>query len=467
MPPLDLLKAEQSRRARNKLSRMFPAEGSLRRELYVPHMEFLRAGAKYPERAFIAGNRTGKTETGAYEMAVHLTGRYPDWWEGKRFTRPIEAWAGGVNNLTTRDVIQDKLLGQAGEYGTGMIPGDAIIHVAKKQGMADAVDTIWVRHASGGRSALGFKSYEQGRESWQGTAKDVIWLDEEPELDVYIEALLRTATTGGIVMLTFTPLMGMSDVVKSYLEPENDDARDVKHVTTATWEDAPHLSPEAKASLLASIPPYQRDARTKGVPQLGVGAIYPLPESDIVVPRSEIPAHWPRVYGLDVGWRYTAAAFLAIDRDTQRVYLYHEYKRAQAEPVVHAEGIKAPGAWIPGVIDPASMGSGQIDGRNLMQLYSQLGLDLTPAVNAVESGIFDVWGMLSTGKLKVFDTCPQWLSEFRKYHRDEKGRIVKADDHLLDATRYAVVSGLAIAKQPPVPGATNYQPAFHPNAWMG
>ena len=202
-------------------------------------------------------------------------------------------------------------------------------------------------------------------------------------------------------------------------------------------------------------------------PQLGVGAIYPLPESDIVVPRFEIPAHWPRVYGLDVGWRYTAAAFLAIDRDTQRVYLYHEYKRAQAEPVVHAEGIKAPGAWIPGVIDPASMGSGQIDGRNLMQLYSQLGLDLTPAVNAVESGIFDVWGMLSTGKLKVFDTCPQWLSEFRKYHRDEKGRIVKADDHLLDATRYAVVSGLAIAKQPPVPGATNYQPAFHPNAWMG
>ncbi len=460
--------AEAERRKRNKLARMFPEEGPLRRELYVPHMAFFAAGATFPERAFIAGNRTGKTEAGAYELACHLTGRYPAWWEGKRFTHPVDCWVGGVNNLTTRDVIQDKLLGAAGEHGTGMIPGDAIIHIAKKQGMADAIDTVWVRHASGGRSMLGFKSYEQGRESWQGTAKDVIWLDEEPELEVYVEALLRTATTGGIVILTFTPLMGMSDVVKSFVEPEDDSAKSVKHVTTATWDDAPHLSESAKIALLASIPPYQRDARSKGVPQLGIGAIYPLPESDIVVPRFEIPAHWPRCFGMDVGWKATAAVFLATDRDTQRTYLFHEYKRGHAEPVVHAAGIAAPGAWIPGVIDPASLGSGQIDGRNLMDLYRGLGLDLDIAINAVESGIYDVWGMLSTGRLKVFDTCAQWLSEFRKYHRDEKGKIVKADDHLLDATRYAVVSGLARAKPTPVvPPATSYSGNPHPQGWMG
>lgn len=447
---------------------MFPDLGPHRRELYVPHLGFFRAGATHPERAFIAGNRTGKTEAGAFELALHLTGAYPEWWEGKRFDAAIEAWVGGINNVTTRDVIQEKMLGKVGEYGTGMIPGDRIIHVANKQGLANAADTVYVRHVSGKRSILQFKSYEQGRESWQGTAKHVIWLDEEPELEVYIEALLRTATTGGIVMMTFTPLMGISQVVKSFLEPEDESTRDVKHVTTATWDDVPHLTTEAKAALLASIPPYQRDARTKGVPQLGVGAIYPLPESDIVIPRFEIPAHWPRVYGLDVGWRFTAAAFLAIDRETATVYLYHEYKRQQAEPVIHASGIQAPGAWIPGVIDPASMGSGQIDGRNLMQLYSELGLTLSPAVNAVESGIFEVWGLLSSGRMKVFNTCSQWISEFRKYHRDEKGRIVKADDHLLDATRYAVVSGLSVAKQPPTGDeSTNRYTHFHENGWMG
>jgi phage terminase large subunit-like protein len=446
---------------------MFPAEGPCRRELYVPHMAFLAAGATYPERAFIAGNRTGKTETGAYEVTAHLTGLYPDWWTGKRFEKPIECWAGGINNLTTRDVVQEKLLGKKDVWGTGMIPGDLILHITNKQGLSDAVDSIYVRHASGGRSVLGFKSYEQGRESWQGTEKALIWLDEEPELDVYVEALLRTATTGGIVILTFTPLLGMSDVVKSFVEPEDDSAKTVKHTTTATWDDAPHLSEQAKSALLASIPPYQRDARSKGIPQLGVGAIYPLAESDITVPRFEIPRAWPRCFGLDVGWKYTAAVWFALDRETNRVYLYHEYKRGQAEPVIHASGIKAAGAWIPGVIDPACMGSGQIDGRNLMDMYRAQGLDLEPAQNAVETGIYEVWQALSTGRLKVFDTCKQWISEFRKYHRDEKGRIVKADDHLLDATRYDWMSGLARSKTEPAPASAAPQPMNrNPNSWM-
>lgn len=435
------MEAEQARRAQNKLRGMFPDLGPLRRELYVPHVAFLDAGAAYPERCFMAANRTGKTETGAYEVALHLTGLYPPWWKGKRFDGPTDGWAGGINNLTTRDVIQEKLLGQEGERGTGMIPGGLILHVANKQGLFGAADTIYVRHASGGRSTLGLKSYEQGRESWQGTAKHFVWMDEEPPLEVYIEALLRTATTEGIVILSFTPLLGMSEVVKSFLEPESPEARLVKHTTNATWEDAPHLSAQAKAALIASIPPYQRDARTKGIPQLGVGAIYPLAESDITIPRFEIPKHWPRVFAMDVGWNFTAAVWLALDRETGTAYLYHEYKRSKAEPVIHAAAIKAPGAWIPGVIDPACMGSGQIDGRNLMQMYSELGLDLQPAMNAVESGIYQVWEAMSTGRLKIFDDAKQTLSEFRKYHRDEKGRIVKADDHLLDCLRYGIVSG--------------------------
>jgi len=460
------MEAELLRRKRNKFATLFPDTGQYRRELYTKHLEFMAAGAAFPERLFMAGNRTGKTEVAAYEVTAHLTGNYPAWWTGKRFTSHIEAWAGGIDNLCTRDVIQEKLLGKPGEWGTGMIPGDAIIHIAKRQGLADAVDTIYVLHKTGARSVLGLKSYEQGRESWQGTAKHLVWLDEEPPEDVYVEALMRTATTDGSMLLTFTPLLGLSDVVKGFIEAD-EAAKRVKFYVQATWDDVPHLTEQAKAALYASIPVYQREARSKGVPTLGIGAIYPIAESDITVPRFELPKHWPRWYGMDVGWNRTAAIWFALDRDTNRMYLYHEHYRGQAEPVVHAAAIKAPGAWIPGVIDPSCIGSNQVDGRNLLDLYQKEGLDLQTAENAVESGIFEVWQALSSGQLKVFSDLANWLSEFRKYHRDEKGRVVKSDDHLMDATRYGVVSGRARCKTEPVKKTNQPRSGSSPTGWMG
>src|ERR1022692_373787 len=427
--------------SRTKLHTMFPDEGPCRRELYPRHMEFLAAGATFRERLFMAGNRTGKTEAGAYELTCHLTGEYPPWWQGKRFAKPINAWACGTTNGTTRDIVQEKLLGPEGAQGTGMLPAGAIAKVTRKPGLPRAADTVLVKHASGGRSRVSFKSYESGRKAFEGTAQHVIWLDEESPLDIYIECLYRTATTDGVLYTTFTPLAGMSDVVKSFLEPENEEAAAVKHQTRCNWEQVPHLDADAKAQLLAPTPLAQRDARTKGIPQLGAGAIYPLAESEILVPHFNIPAHWPRSYGLDVGWNRTAVVWGALDRENGIAYLYHEYSRAQAEPAIHAAGIKAAGEWIPGVVDPACLGSSQVDGRTLMEMYGSLGLNLQPAVNAVESGIYEVWDALSTRRLKVLDSLSNWVSEFRKYHRDEKGKIVKKDDHLMDAMRYWWVSG--------------------------
>lgn len=218
-----------------------------------------------------------------------------------------------------------------------------------------------------------------------------------------------------------------------------------KFTVGATWDDVPHLTPEQKTELWGSIPPYQRDARSKGIPQLGSGAIYPVPESDIVVDPFPLPVYWPRAYGLDVGWNRTAAIWAALDRETDTAYLYSEHYRGQAEPSVHAEAIKSRGRWINGVIDPAANGRGQKDGGQLMQNYLDLGLLLSPAENGVEAGLFDVWQRLSTGRLKVFRTMQNWLSEYRLYRRDEKGAIVKKDDHAMDATRYLIVSGLHVA----------------------
>ena len=215
--------------------------------------------------------------------------------------------------------------------------------------------------------------------------------------------------------------------------------------------DAPHLSAESKAKLLAAFPPHERDARSKGTPQLGSGAIYPVPESDFVVDDIPIPDHWPRVYGLDVGWNRTAVPWGAWDRESDVVYLYSEHYRGQAEPSVHVEAIKARGDWIKGVFDPAARGRSQIDGHQLLQKYLDQGLHLDQAINSVETGIYEVWTRLSQGRLKVFRSLGNWLQEFRLYRRDERGQIVKVNDHLMDATRYLIMSGLSIAKTKPVP----------------
>ena len=222
-----------------------------------------------------------------------------------------------------------------------------------------------------------------------------------------------------------------------------------KFLVTVAWADVPHLSEQEQAEQLAAIPPYQRDARTKGIPYLGSGAIYPFDVSDITVQDFRIPDHWPRGYGMDVGWNRTAAPWGAHDREADIVYLYSEHYMGEDQPPIHASAIKSRGKWIPGMIDPAANGRSQIDGKRLLEIYRSEGLILHKADNAVEAGIFELWTRLSTGRLKVFNTMVGWLKEFRMYHRDEKGQIVKRDDHLMDATRYLIM-GLGNSKTEPV-----------------
>lgn len=449
---LQQILAIRERQQRNKISLYFPDTGEFRRELYPKHIEFFEAGAKYKERLFMAANRIGKSESGAYETTCHLTGVYPHWWKGKRFTQPIEAWACGTTSETTRDIVQAKLLGAVGSEGTGMIPGDKIVHTTpRKSGLSGSIESAWIRHSSGKDSLLGLKTYEQGRKSFEGTAKGLIWCDEEPPEDVYVEMLMRTLTTRGITMITFTPLQGMSAIVKGFLEPETKDSELYKCFIQAGWQHVPHIHEDEKKALIATTPPYQIKARTLGEPSLGSGAIYPIAEEEITVPVMDIPPHWPRAYGMDVGWNKTAVIWGAKDPATGIIYLYSEHYQGQGEPASHAMAIKSRGEWIPGVIDPASEGRSQVDGRQLLNMYEKLGLKVEPADNSVETGIKEVWQLLVSGKLKVLSHLFNFLSEFRKYHRDDKGqgKIVKRFDHLLDACRYFVMSGRDRMKAPP------------------
>ena len=208
-----------------RIELMYPDTGPLRRELYAKHLEFFAAGARYRERCAIAANRIGKTEgMGGYETALHLTGRYPSWWQGRRFDKPTRGWAAGKTNETTRDIVQNKLFGDVvhsttpkSMSGTGLVWGECLGACTWKAGVADLLDTILVRHVSGGWSKLGLKSYQQGRGAFEGTEQDFVWMDEEPPLDIYGECVIRTATTDGLVYITFTPLEGMTDTVMQFL----------------------------------------------------------------------------------------------------------------------------------------------------------------------------------------------------------------------------------------------------------
>ena len=229
------------RKRRRRIDLFFPDEGEFRRDLYPKHLSFFEAvnpetnPDNNRERAILAANRVGKTIAGCFELTLHLTGDYPDWWHGRRFGGPINAWAAGDTGQTTRDILQAELFGPPGvsaEEGTGMIPGDAIADTVNRTGIPHAIERAQIRHVAGGVSTLGIKSYDQKRRSFQGTHKHVILLDEEPPWPVYEECLLRTTGPGlfdsGMILATFTPLLGMSTVVMHYLgllqQEDNDNA---------------------------------------------------------------------------------------------------------------------------------------------------------------------------------------------------------------------------------------------------
>ena len=241
---------------------------------YPKQLAFHAGGAAHRERLFMAGNQLGKTLAGGFEAAIHATGIYPAWWSGRRFDKPTVGWAAGVTGETVRDSVQRVLMGRHTDMGTGTIPLAKIAGRSAARGVADLLDTIAVTHTSGGTSLVTLKSYEKGREKWQAETLDWVWFDEEPEAEIYTEGVTRTNATKGLVWMTFTPLKGMSAVVKRFLlEPSND-----RDVTTMTIDDALHYTAEDRARIVAGYPEHEREARAKGVPTLGSGRVFPVAE---------------------------------------------------------------------------------------------------------------------------------------------------------------------------------------------
>jgi phage terminase large subunit-like protein len=390
----------------------------------------------------MAANQVGKTLAAGYELAMHATGVYPDWWVGRRWDRPIVGWAAGVTGESTRDNPQRILLGRPGAWGTGAIPKHHLLATSSSRGLADAVDTISVRHRGGGTSSIQLKSYEKGREKWQGETLDFVWFDEEPPQDIYTEGLTRTNATGGMTLITFTPLLGMTEVVRRFLL----DKPAGTHVTTMTIYDAEHYTPEQRSAIIQAYPEYERQARTEGIPQLGSGRVFPLPESQVAVQSFPIPEHWPQGCALDFGWDHPSAGVrMAWDRDSDVLYITATHRARQQTPALFAAATRPWGDWLPWAWPHDGLQHDKGSGEQLASIYRQQGLKMMSlratfedGTSGMEAGITEMLERMETGRLKVFHHLRDWFEEFGLYHRKE-GLIVKEADDLMAATRYGVM----------------------------
>lgn len=428
-----LLEERARRHAQRRLTRYRP---------YAKQAEFHALGSTIRERLLMAGNQLGKTLGAGFEVAMHLTGKYPSWWDGRVWDRPVVAWVASETMEVSRDAAQRILLGRESDRGTGAIPGDALLRVSPYPNVTGAAAQAKVRHASGGVSLVIFKSYDQGRRKFQGDSIDIMWFDEEPPEDIYTEGLTRTNATGGLVLTTFTPLLGMSQVVRRFLLEQSPD----RQVVQMTIEDAEHYTPEERERIIASYPAHEREARAKGIPVLGSGRVFPVTEESITVPAMPIPAHWPRLGALDFGWDHPFGAVeLAWDRDADVVYVTKTYREREQTPILHAAALRPWGAWLPWAWPHDGLQHDKGSGEQLAAQYRTQHLKLLPeratfedGTNGVEAGVTEMLTRMQTGRLKVFSHLADWFEEFRMYHR-QKGLIVKLNDDLLSATRYGLM----------------------------
>ena len=451
---LELARKIQSRKTNYKIESYDP---------YPFQQEFHATGGKNNQRLLMCANRIGKSYCGAMELAMHLTGIYPDWWVGRRYEKAITAWAGGVSNESTRDIVQAELLGAPEDpdaWGTGAVPKEFIVNAERKPGVPNAKSIALVRHVSGKNSTVHFKSYESGSEKWMGRSVDCIWLDEEPDRSLYSQAVTRTLDRRGMVYLTFTPEKGMTETVSAFMN----NIKMGQSLTNATWDDANadtvslkgnpgHLDEATMDQILSAYTPHEREMRKYGKPMIGSGLVFPIPEEKLIVEPFEIPDHWLRIAGIDFGWDHdTAVVWGAHDTEEDVFYAYDAYNANKRSPLEHAAEIRKRANFIPiafphdGLRKDAMGNAGLADqyrshGCNFMldHFSNPIALGDKKGTNNVEVGIQQMLVWMEEDRFKMFSTLGHMHQEYRQYHRKD-GKIVAIRDDTMSALRYCFMS---------------------------
>jgi phage terminase large subunit-like protein len=419
--------------------------------LYEWQLDFVASTKDHFESCLCAANQIGKSLTGCAIDAFHLTGDYPDTWPGHRFDYAPLVWCLGYSMEKTRDLLQKKLFGEykPGEgFEGGLVPKDRIVGWETAGGVANAMRTVRVKHASGGESSVQFWSYTQGQHAIMGDVVDWVHVDEEPK-DQTIRPQLITRTAngdrglGGRIIYTLTPENGKTDLIVKFMEERTK----YQFFMQKGWDDAPHMTPEKRERLLEQYPAHQRDMRTKGVPMLGHGRIYDIGDEFIECDAFPIPDYWKFVVGMDFGYDHPQAFVkLAVDIENDMVYVTNSWKREKCSANTAWGAVKhwvgnLPVAW---PHDGLQHEKGKDDPKTLSETWKDAGFNMyhshatwEKGGNSVENGIHKLRERMQRGTLKIFKGQPDLMNELRQYHREESGKIKKVNDDLLDALRYA------------------------------
>ena len=455
---LELYKAQENIAKFNSIDNYFTETGPNSRDAYAKYLPFFKAGDNHKLRAIFGGNRSGKSLTTCYELALHLSGEYPDWWEGKRFDRAYDWWVCGEETNLLRQSIIKTLVGPVGEYGTGLIRHrhldfETMTDTTK---VATTLTALRVKHKSGKYCQVDFKTYNMPRTSFQAAAVNLIF-DEEPPMEIFAEANLRTMTLGddAMVIMNFTPKKGMGTLITEFLEGHPVDTGEIskdKYLLRITMDDAPHLTQSDIATQLSMTPPYLRDAVRLGLPSVGEGNVYPIePERIVIEPLGfPIPTSWKRFAAMDFGFKDpTVVLWFALDPDTGIIYQYAEHYLTDALVSTHADIIRAQnrlaGYQIPLVCDPSGGGTNSSNGEQVRQMYfKDYSIPMISADNSIHAGIAKTFQTMVDGKLKIYKTCPNTIKELREYKKHKNGFV--GADHAMDALRYGIMSGQQLAK---------------------
>lgn len=458
-------------------------------DFYKPNarqLEFHNATER--ELMLRAGNQVGKTHAAGAQVTMDALCLYPEWYAGRRFDNPpkIErpnefmGWCACTTAQKVKDGIQLKLLGSVLDkdmLGTGLIPLDNIIgRPVMNRNVAGGAETVNLLRETGGRAILRFKTYEQGREVFQGEPVDLTLLDEDisrTDGSIYGEVIARTVTTRGRILCSMTPLMGLSPLRKRFKAKEGQSMREV---LMTIWDSAVskggHIPDEDIPGIIASYPEHERETRAFGADLQGEGAVFSTPLGQIKerLDPATIPHYWPWMWGVD--FRHSGSAvsghpFAAVlgcwDRDNDVIHIVHVVRMLGLAPM-HVAAMKQHPMWDAPVAWPHDGGRGGsiVDGATIAQVYRKLSLNMRPTHASFdgknfqfENGIDEMQRRFAINKLKVAAHLQEWFDEYQGYHRD-KGLVVKIDDDLLSATRQLCMD-IRFARTP-VSGVTFRRP---------
>jgi phage terminase large subunit-like protein len=441
------------------------------------HQKAFFKTAPSPRRGILAANRIGKTVSTCYETAMHLTGLYPEWWEGYRYAKPITAFVAGEGWEQVARVLQDELIGTKdikirSDVGTGAIPKDCIVQATMRCDGANVIG-VEIRHASGSNSYLLFGNYTQEVRNLQGFKISLAVFDEQPPDDIYSELVTRTATTQGQVLCSFTPLKGLNGLVSKFWYGEEGYA----HVRVA-WDDVPEQDPWGEPFLLKTTRqqlerdylPHEREARIAGIPVQGQGAIFQLrnwPTYKTGEYDFKNMLHIERILALDLGLvrDKTVITLMYWNPRTQEAWIHSQVivkGTEEANPINWINHLLRPEVFGCPIVLPSdanTAGRYTMSALSLRALFEEYNLNVhpNPIMNPPDSegkitnhksfGVNVMRQMLEMGTLQINENCVEFLKEARNYYVDTQGRFSDPDD-CIDSARYALLGCLNSWSEP-------------------